>query len=265
MKRGPRSSTRGSSTRTNSGHLLAGRRSLTTTGDLESNQAYLSKAIDAAELRSGTVPLKALVERRMDTHDRIADELKGFLRHAYPEIAVRVESWAEDSSRIAIYFIEQKFSLLYRWQRYHYLRHLIPKDFFDANLKDTVWFELAPGEDPSDLESPDEALIKDITPSVMKCVNASGLLEALDDAFCPRLPFKSRTRCHGDFRTTKALLPKHRFTPGEFSDVLHVFMLQGGYCDCEILYNVYERSRLRSEYWKARADGHTPRDPHGDP
>lgn len=36
----------------------------------------------------------------------------------------------------------------------------------------------------------------------------------------------------------------------------------GGFCDCEILYNVAEESHFKSKYWKARARGNSPSDPH---
>jgi hypothetical protein len=39
-------------------------------------------------------------------------------------------------------------------------------------------------------------------------------------------------------------------------------MQQGGFCDCEILYNVAEQSRLKAEYWMAKAEGLKPYDPH---
>jgi hypothetical protein len=38
----------------------------------------------------------------------------------------------------------------------------------------------------------------------------------------------------------------------ETADVLAVMRLNGGCCDCEILYNVAEESRLKAKYWKAR-------------
>jgi len=53
-----------------------------------------------------------------------------------------------------------------------------------------------------------------------------------------------------------------RFQQDELFDVFHVLMAQGGYCDCEILLNAAESSRLKSEYWRARADQVTPYDPH---
>ena len=38
----------------------------------------------------------------------------------------------------------------------------------------------------------------------------------------------------------------------EIADVLAVMRFKGGRCDCEILYNVGEESRLKAEYWKGR-------------
>ena len=53
------------------------------------------------------------------------------------------------------------------------------------------------------------------------------------------------------------------FTQDELFDVFHVLMDKGGYCDCEILYNAAEESRLKAEYWRARAAELEPYDPHG--
>ena len=42
-------------------------------------------------------------------------------------------------------------------------------------------------------------------------------------------------------------------------------MARGGYCDCEILYNALDESRLKAEYWRARAEQIEPYDPHAGP
>lgn len=193
----------------------------------------------------------------------LVQALHGFLDHAYPGIEIRIEADAEDPSRTAVSFRHERFSTLYPQQRYHYLIHLVPQDFIDQHLAGTVWLELAPGESPQDLRYPDPDLIEEIAPDVLLVLQRSGFLRALDLAFCPRLPFVRPARCHGDFRVSKSLLPKHGFKPDEFFDVFHVLMARGGYCDCEILYNAVEQSRLKERYWKARARGQMPRDPHG--
>ena len=39
----------------------------------------------------------------------------------------------------------------------------------------------------------------------------------------------------------------------DWSDVFHVVMGQGAFCDCEILYNAAPESLLKSQYWQRRA------------
>ena len=95
---------------------------------------------------------------------QLATDVREFVRRAYPDIEVRVEPWADDPTRAAVYFIEAQFAALYPMQRYHYLRHLIPADYYERHLADSEWFELAPGEHPGDLEYPDHELIEEITP-----------------------------------------------------------------------------------------------------
>jgi len=38
----------------------------------------------------------------------------------------------------------------------------------------------------------------------------------------------------------------------DIADVLAVLHWRGACCDCEVLYNVAEESRLNAKYWKAR-------------
>ena len=69
---------------------------------------------------------------------RIASEITGFVRGSYPEMTVRAENWEQDPSRIAVFFIERRFEGLYRRQRYHFLVHLIPKDYYETVLADAI-------------------------------------------------------------------------------------------------------------------------------
>lgn len=135
----------------------------------------------------------------------------------------------------------------------------------EQHLASTVWYEMAPGESPQDLRWPDDELIEQIEPDVMLVLEKSGFLRALDLAFCPRLPFTRPAQCHGDYRVSRALLAKHGFSPDEHFDIFHVLMARGGYCDCEILYNAAEESRLKARYRRARAKGQQPPDPHAGP
>ena len=123
--------------------------------------------------------------------DQVAADLKRFLSPSYPEINIRVTPWDQDPARLAIYFTEPKFALIYPYQRWHNLTHLIPAEYQQGALGNSVWFELAPGERPEDLQFPDEELIDDITPVVMKCLRASGYFELLDDLMCPTAPSRN--------------------------------------------------------------------------
>ena len=196
---------------------------------------------------------------------QLETDIRGFVSRAYPNIEVRVEPWTSDPTRPAVYFTEAQFAALYPAQRYHYLRHLIPADYYERHLVESEWFELAPGERPEDLEYPDSELIADITPDVMRCLFGAGVFDALDDVLCPRDVSLPRRQCHGDYRHARAVLLARGFREDEHFDVFHVLMARGGYCDCEILYNAVEGSRLKAEYWQARAEQIEPYDPHVGP
>ena len=193
---------------------------------------------------------------------QLKSELLRFTRGAYPDIEIEVQPWADDPTQLAIYFVEPKFSVLYPAQRYHYLAHLIPQEFFDEHLSNTVWFELAPGEKPEDLRFPDEELIRDITLEVMKALLGTGAIDALDDLMCPASPNVLRAACFGDYRHAREVFLAKGFKDQDLFDVFHVLMARGGFCDCEILYNAADSSRLKAEYWRARAENCEPYDPH---
>ena len=76
----------------------------------------------------------------------------------------------------------------------------------------------------------------------MKCAKASGFFREIDGALCPESPDAQRALCWGDYRHSKPILLRCGFSEAELFDVFHVFMSLGGYCDCEILYNVAETS-----------------------
>ena len=196
------------------------------------------------------------------THDsrlaKIESNVRGFVRASYPDMVVRAEHWKEDPSRIALFFTDEHFEGLYPRQRYHYLVHLIPKDYFDAFLADTVWFELTPGQRPEDVEEdPDQDLIKSITPNVLRSLEVKGFFARLDDVFCPMNGSTQPEKCRGDFSHAKNALQRCGFDETDWSDVFHVLMGQGAFCDCEILYNADIESRLKTQHWQSR--GHETR------
>lgn len=181
---------------------------------------------------------------------KIESEVCDFVRTAYPEMIVRVEPWSQDPSRMALFFIEERFRGLYPRQRYHYLIHLIPEEYYRLNLADAVSFELTPGENPDDIEYPDEQMIADIKPHVLGVLQESGFFAALDKLLFTEDANASRQQCSGDFRHSKQALAACGFAESDFSDVFHVLMDEGGFCDCEVLYNAAPESRLRADYWR---------------
>jgi hypothetical protein len=189
---------------------------------------------------------------------KIESDIRGFVRPSYPEMVVRAEHWAQDPSRIALFFVEEKFEGLYRRQRYHYVVNLIPKDYYDSTLADTVWFELTPDENPEMLQDdPDEELIESITPDVMGALQEKGFFAALDEKFSPKSGTTQPERCSGDFHHAKQVLRLCGFEESDWSDVFHVLMGQGAFCDCEILYNAAAESRLKTQHWQRKLHGHT--------
>jgi Protein of unknown function (DUF2695) len=82
--------------------------------------------------------------------------------------------------------------------------------------------------DPGDKASQDSSeqgereLIESITPDVMRALVATGFFVALDDHLC----------------RADAYLRSKDFPDEDIQDVISVMQAHGGYCDCEILYNV---------------------------
>lgn len=181
----------------------------------------------------------------------IESDVQHFVRAAYPAMVVRAEYWSRDPSRIALFFIEERFRGLYPRQRYHYLLHLIPEAYYRSNLADSVWFELTPDEDPESIEHPDEELIAEIKPDVLEALQHRGFFATLDELVYPKDGNSHRQDCSGDFRLSKQVLEMCGFAESDWSDVFHVLMGEGAFCDCEALYNVAPESRLRAGYWRS--------------
>jgi hypothetical protein len=104
----------------------------------------------------------------------------------------------------------------------------------------------------------DDELIGEIAPDVIKVLVSQRFFEALDDQMCPADLAQPRLRCAGTYAIATAILTKGGFDPLAIGEITQVFASVGACCDCEILFNVAEESRLRSEYWKARSDLNAP-------
>ena len=102
---------------------------------------------------------------------------------------------------------------------------------------------------------PDD-LIVSITPDVMKALRARGFFARLDDLMSPSDEAKSPEKCDGSYRLSERLLREDGFVDEDLDDIFQVLRTQGGCCDCEILYNVTDSSKLKATYWKRSATEH---------
>ena len=91
----------------------------------------------------------------------------------------------------------------------------------------------------------------------MKALKKSKFFLSLDNLMAPEDSLKKGLPCHGDFDLTKQVLKEKGFKEegkiDEIFDICHVLMSEGAYCDCEVLYNVTDESRLKTRYWKQRS------------
>ena len=181
------------------------------------------------------------------TTSELEQALYEFIQPSYPEIDIKVI--IDDKGIPNIYFTEEKFKELYPKQRYHYLIHKIPEDFFELYLKKSFWFELAPGESPEDLYYHDDETIESIKEPIISILQKKiPFVMQLDKEFT-----SGAAQCFGDFRHSKKLLAELGYAGKEEQfDIFHVLMNEGGYCDCEILFNVFSDSEYAKQYWSTR-------------
>jgi hypothetical protein len=111
---------------------------------------------------------------------------------------------------------------------------------------------------------PDSDLIASITPDVMTCFSRSHFFERLDDLLCPKGDSDQGEVCDGNFKISKGILEAAGFDADDLKDMFAVLRAQGACCDCEVLYNVAESSRLKAEYWKRQAHDAEAKPKHGE-
>jgi hypothetical protein len=103
-----------------------------------------------------------------------------------------------------------------------------------------------------DLE-PDAEFVDDIAPDVVGVLEKGHFFERLDELVCPVDPSNQDARCGHSFDHSVSILQDLGMDSEDVNDVLAVLKSKGGCCDCEVLYNVVEESRLKAQYWKERA------------
>jgi Protein of unknown function (DUF2695) len=90
------------------------------------------------------------------------------------------------------------------------------------------------------MPEPDKELVDSIAPYVMKKLTSVGFFEKLDDRLCPSENDARSEHCQGSYETSEPLLRSLGFDDEELTDIFQVLQSKGGFCDCEILYNVVE-------------------------
>ena len=78
--------------------------------------------------------------------------------------------------------------------------------------------------------------------------------EELDRRFCSNGDGAPRALCDHSYVISKSILAELGFQAEDLDDIFDVLQSRGGFCDCEILYNTTEESRLKVEYWKSTAE-----------
>ncbi len=114
----------------------------------------------------------------------------------------------------------------------------------------------------------DDELISSIAPDVMTCLGRCNYFEKLDELLSPEDNSTSVEKCDGSFRLSETILIAAGLDRAELEDIFAVLHSKGGCCDCEVLYNVAEKSRLKANYWRGRAGklvARTPHTPHSPP
>jgi len=96
-----------------------------------------------------------------------------------------------------------------------------------------------------------------IAPDVMTCLGRCGFFEKLDGLLSPEDNSIPPQGCDGTYKLSESILIAGRFERAELDDIFAVLQSKVGFCDCEVLYNVAETSRLKANYWYARAAGQT--------
>jgi hypothetical protein len=101
----------------------------------------------------------------------------------------------------------------------------------------------------------DQELIASIAPEVMKCLEGAGFFEKLDDLLSPLNHSIPPQECDGSYKISQTILLSSGFKHADLEDIFAVLHSKGGCCDCEVLYNVSESNRLKSNYWRRRGEG----------
>jgi hypothetical protein len=110
------------------------------------------------------------------------------------------------------------------------------------------------------MEPANHEFVSSIAPEVMTCLTRSGYFEKLDDLLSPEDASRAPQSCEKTFKLSVSILLASGFQRGDLDDIFAVLQSKGGHCDCEVLFNVAETSRLKAKYWRSPAAGLTDHD-----
>jgi hypothetical protein len=97
----------------------------------------------------------------------------------------------------------------------------------------------------------DDDLVSSIAPDVVRYLQKIRFFEKLDDVLRPTGESRPQVQCCGSFAFSKSVLRECGCQSDEdLGDILGVLQYRGACCDCEVLYNVAESSRLKAAYWR---------------
>jgi hypothetical protein len=99
----------------------------------------------------------------------------------------------------------------------------------------------------------DEEFLNNVTPDVLGVLKHGKFFERLDNLFYPIEPAREPIHCDHSFERSTRILRDLGFDATEIEEIVAVLRAKGACCDCEVLYNVAEESRLKGEYWKSKA------------
>jgi hypothetical protein len=101
-----------------------------------------------------------------------------------------------------------------------------------------------------------------VSAHTLELLSKKKLFERLDERLCPADSTHARAWCQGGFELTARILSEAGIEPEQVEPILQELAANGSSCDCGVLFNAAQESRLKTEYWLARALTGEPFDPH---
>ncbi len=103
-----------------------------------------------------------------------------------------------------------------------------------------------------DNSAPDEEdFVESIAPDVLRVLRGKSFFKKLESSVFPTGVIDHKT-CDGTYARCQKILTDSGFSEDDQIDVIAVMRSMGGFCDCEIVLNVDEDSKVRAEYWRGQ-------------